>query len=76
VGILEWHTKDKNRQATIARPSKQMPMFIVIVSESFQNIFAVPADILRDLKAKVPENYAITQRIVSAIKSALMRSRD
>jgi hypothetical protein len=36
--ILEEHTKDKNRQATVAKSSKLMTMFLAITSESLQNI--------------------------------------
>ena len=41
-GIIERHTKDKNRQATVARCSKRMPAFIALVSESLQNILQLP----------------------------------
>jgi hypothetical protein len=45
MGILEEHMKVKNRQATIARSSKRMPVFIGVISELLQSIFADPADI-------------------------------
>ena len=38
--ILEELTKDKNRQASIARSSKRMSVFVALASESLQSIFA------------------------------------
>jgi hypothetical protein len=52
-----------------------MPVFVALVSESLQNIWSSSRWHLRcDLRRKCPKNHAITQRIVSEIKSSLMHS--
>jgi hypothetical protein len=45
LGILEEYTKYKNRQASAARSSKQMPMFLAIDLRVVPGYFHSPADI-------------------------------